>query len=401
MGLALLVVAAPAAGQPALSPQSGGETDPGKRAEREEERLLARATPLDDPVLDAYLAGLVARLVPGLTRAAELPPVRVVVLRDPARNAFSLPHGRIFLSTGLIARLEREDEIALIVARELAHLARGSAGRGAGAPRPAVGPPHLFRGLGLDLAYAAAVTGHGHEIEREADMEALALLARAGFDPEAATRAFDHLRRGLGDERPHQAPFRFESLDHLDERRASFAVLRLAPPPERAPSPGGHDEFPEAARVAVRENAMLEGRAGEIAVARAQLVRAIRLAPGDAVAHLHAGDLDRLDAQRQRDPATRRARREEARISYERAALLAPEWPEPFHRLGLLRYETGNLATAREAFARYLDLAPDGVEARRVREYLDALDPPRRESGPAPLTAPGPGPGGPPDPARP
>jgi tetratricopeptide (TPR) repeat protein len=260
----------------------------------------------------------------------------------------------------------------LILAREIAHLVRGDAAQAA----PAAGPPHLYAALGLDLAYTAAVTGFGAEVEREADIEAMALLARAGFDVEAGARAFDQLRRGVAGD-PRLQRFLAGSIRHLDDRRGSFTTRRLERPAAEGPARGDH-AFAEALRVPVRDNALLEGQAGRSTAARAQLARALRLAPGDPVAHLYAGDLDRLEAQRRRHAADRQALREEARLAYERAALLAPEWPEPYQRLGLLRYEGGEIAAAREAFARYLTIAPDGPDARRIREYVAALDQPRR-----------------------
>ena len=351
--------------------------DVGKRAESQEERLLARTPVLGDPALDAYLAALVARLVAAPSVRPDLPPIRAVALRDAARNAFSLPHGRIYLSTGLLAHLDGEDELAMLLAREIAHLTRNDAARAAGSPRPPAGPPHLYAALGLDLAYTAAVIGGNALAERETDALALVLLTRAGFDVEVAPRAFDQLRRGLTEERRVE-PFLLGSVRFLDDRRGSFAALRLEQPVQEGRIQSSGEGFAGALRVAVRENAALEGRADRFATARAQLARALRLAPGDPVAHLHGGDLDRLEAQRRRSAADRQALRGEARTAYERAALLAPEWPEPYQRLGLLHYETGQLAAAREAFSRYLAIAPDGAESRRIREYLAALDPPRR-----------------------
>jgi tetratricopeptide (TPR) repeat protein len=367
----LVAVASPGASAP-------DSPDIGKRAESQEDRLLARTPVLGDPALDAYLAALVARLVAASPVRPDLPPIRAVALRDAARNAFSLPHGRIYLSTGLLAHLDGEDELAMILAREIAHLIRNDAARAAGAPRPPAGPPHLYAALGLDLAYAAAVIGGSALAERETDALGLVLLTRAGFDVEAAPRAFDQLRRGLTDGRRAE-PFLFGSVPFLDDRRGSFAALRLEQQSvQDARIQSRADEFAGALRVAIRENAALEGRADRFATARAQLARALRLAPGDPVAHLHAGDLDRLEAQRRRRAADRQALRGEARTAYERAALLAPEWPEPYQRLGLLHFETGQLAAAREAFSRYLAIAPDGPESRRIREYLAALDPPPR-----------------------
>ena len=43
-------------------------------------------------------------------------------MRDPTLNAFSLPNGRIYVHTGLLACLESEAQLAMILGHEMTHV---------------------------------------------------------------------------------------------------------------------------------------------------------------------------------------------------------------------------------------------------------------------------------------
>ena len=67
--------------------------------------------------LARVLAHVAHRLLTESERAAAAP--EIVVLRDPTISAFVLPSGRIYLHTGLLARLGSEAQLATILARAL------------------------------------------------------------------------------------------------------------------------------------------------------------------------------------------------------------------------------------------------------------------------------------------
>jgi len=166
-----------------------------EEADRETERLSRIAKIHDEPALDSYLAAMVSRLMAG-SPLSDAPPIRVTVLRDVAPSAFMLPNARLFVHTGLLARLGNEAQLAAILARETVHLTAGHAlrvdrdapdtsGQPVSSPLPA---------QGLPLTYTAAVTGYGRDLEREADAGGLTRVARAGYDPREALLAFERLR---------------------------------------------------------------------------------------------------------------------------------------------------------------------------------------------------------------
>lgn len=367
--------------------------------EAEESALLARVEAYDDPDLTEYLARIVDRLLSEDERVSDAAPITVTVLRDSTLNAFAMPTGRIFVHTGLLARLDNEAQLAMVLARELAHASRDHSARRA-KPVPtgevvatiartisiatasparddaanAVLSP-TFRAIvstPLAAAYAAAVEGYGVDLAREADAGAVERIAGTSYDLREASRAFEHLRRtaraGGAIER-----FFYGSEPALVARIESVARLTATEATaDAAPAEPGaaKDAFTAALLPVLRDNAKLELGAGRFRLAQEQLDRALALAPDDALLHLAYGDLSRLRAQRARSVADQDELARRAFDSYQRCLELDPDVTEVQRQLGLLYYQLRRIDRAREAFERYLALRPDAPDAARVREYL-------------------------------
>lgn len=346
------------------------------QAEREEEKLARRGKIYEDRLLEDYLAGVAAKVVPPEVMAAGGPPVRIVILRDPALNVFAMPNGHVYVHTGLLARIENEAQLAMILGHELTHVTNRHAFRLQGdarSPRPPE-PSGGFAGLGLPLASIAAVSGFGRDLEREADLEGMARMVAAGYDPREAPKAFARLKQDHGDGGRLERFF-FGNRSQLGERIRSTTELlrRRHAAADTAEIGAGEEEFAARMRVVVRENAALDIGAGRFRLARDQLDRVLARTPGDPVAHVYYGDLYRIQAQQARRAEGARALLSQAREAYERAATLDPGYPDPFRQLGLLYYQSKDTERAREAFQKYLGLRPDGPDARRVKEYLVEL----------------------------
>lgn len=341
------------------------------RADGEEERLLKAGKVHDEPSLDEYLAGVVSRLMP-----AGGPPVRVTVLRDAAPNAFMLPNARLIIHTGLLARLDNEAQLAAILGRETVHLTERHAllGNRDGMDASASPTSSPLPAEGLPLTYVAAVTGYGRGLEREADAEGLTRTVGAGYDPREAPLAFERLRPEAGGSKGVEGYFLGTSA-RLDERLGGARKWLQSRSPDSSfeALTKGSEEYGWRTRLALRENAALEFRAGRFDLGRRQLDRVLALTPGDPVVHLYSGDLHRLEAQRVRRPENQPPLIQQAREAYERAMALDPAFPDPLRQLGYLYYQVRDNARAREAFERYLALEPDAPDARRVKEYLIEL----------------------------
>ncbi len=98
------------------------ELDLWQTARDEERLLLSEVAIYDDPDLQRYLEQLVERLQsPGMAANREVR-FRVTILDDSTLNAFAYPHGSIYVTSGLLAQVETEDQIAGILAHEMTHV---------------------------------------------------------------------------------------------------------------------------------------------------------------------------------------------------------------------------------------------------------------------------------------
>ena len=124
------------------------------------------------------------------------------VLEDDSFNAVAIPSGHIFVFTGLIERLESEEELAGILAHEIAHVScrhisqtfarqrtvqmKSIAGIAASILLGMMGAEEAASAvmLGTEAAKQSAFLAYSREFERQADETAMEHLFRAGFSPE-------------------------------------------------------------------------------------------------------------------------------------------------------------------------------------------------------------------------
>ncbi len=112
------------------------------------------------------------------------------VIEDPEMNAFSLPGGYVFVNRGLIDRAANDDELAAVIAHEVAHVtARHAVKRyesGLGmqlAQLAAVAARQGAAASGLGVGMRAAQLAYARQDELEADRLGVKYMKAAGFDP--------------------------------------------------------------------------------------------------------------------------------------------------------------------------------------------------------------------------
>lgn len=171
----------------------------------------------EDPAAETTLAIIVGRLV----AASEDPSqsYRVTILNAPAVNAFALPGGFLYVTRGLLALANDASEVAAVIAHEMAHVtANHAAARQTRAQTAVIVGEAVNNALDSDesAALTAAATqrslaSFSRQQELEADAIGVQTLARAGYDPFAASRflralaAYATYRASLGaapDRRP-------------------------------------------------------------------------------------------------------------------------------------------------------------------------------------------------------
>jgi predicted Zn-dependent protease len=188
-----------------------------ERVGREEsERVDAAIGLVDDEALTEYVAAIGERLARHAPRHRFDYTFRVVDQDEP--NAFALPGGYIFVSRGLLALTNSEDELANVIGHEIAHVAARHA-----AARQAV--QEAMPGLVRFLA-RGSLAGYSRSQEKEADRLGQGIAALAGYDPDGMAEFLKHLefteRLRLGASR---RPY-FLDTHPATQRRTAVAAQR-------------------------------------------------------------------------------------------------------------------------------------------------------------------------------
>lgn len=158
----------------------------------------------DDETVVAALAAMLERLESALSeedRAADWD-FRIAVIRSDELNAFALPGGQMAFYTKLIAQAESPDEVAGVLAHEMAHVLRRhglkrmvqSVGVVV-ALQVVIGDYGGLVGMAAQLLTLATINDYSREHESEADAVSVELMHRAGLDPVAMTAMFERMEK--------------------------------------------------------------------------------------------------------------------------------------------------------------------------------------------------------------
>nr|WP_240725137.1 M48 family metalloprotease [Haliea sp. SAOS-164] len=164
---------------------------------------------VDDPLLFDYLENLTYRLVSHSQLSDRR--IELVVVDNPTINAFAVPGGVIGVHNGLLMYAQSEDELATVLAHEIAHLSQRHFSRGVEYQKSQtpINLAALLAGMvimataGGDAGMAAISASqalaqnnalrYSRSNEAEADRIGMQTLVDAGMDPYAAPAMFERM----------------------------------------------------------------------------------------------------------------------------------------------------------------------------------------------------------------
>lgn len=376
----------------------------------EEAKLLEKVRLYDDPALERYLAGIVDELQPPGMAANREVRTTIHVVADPTLNAFAYPHGSLYIHTGLLARLDNEAQLATVLGHEMTHVdgrhmlrhQRAAQNREIGFTIASIAASviiaekvgdlywdghwgeaaaveilaNVIAGLGLELAFIAAVNGYGRELEREADAGGLTRLRLAGYDTAQAPKVYEALLDDHGEPPAKVEAFFFGSHPNLKDRiaRTEEALRTQGPVAPGSRGLGDQREFALRMRTVARDDARLNLELGRLELAESELARARRELPGDAETQFLVGMLARARAATAKDAAGRDAHLDDAATAFTQALGLDPGHAEAHRELGQRAYDRGDRRSACSHFAAALRSDRDLPGADRIEDLLDELD---------------------------
>ena len=199
----------------------------GKEVSEEIEQHWERVS---DPVKIAHLSMICEKIKPHMTRTL---PFEIRIIQEKSLNAFSLPGGIIYMTTGILDFLHSDAEIGAIIAHEMIHADRRHVMlQMAQSQRISIFALALILVSGgkaapaflTSMAQIAITNAYSKDLEKEADVEGLYALQKAGYPPAAALTVME----GLAEEQlrhPYVDPGIFMDHPYVKERVAYLSKI--------------------------------------------------------------------------------------------------------------------------------------------------------------------------------
>ncbi|MDD2716234.1 MAG: M48 family metalloprotease [Candidatus Wallbacteria bacterium] len=190
---------------------------------------------LQDPRRTAWVQQIFAKLVAHAerTRKKEVE-YQLAILVDKTVNAMSLPGGFVVVFTGLLDRIESDDELAVILAHELTHVDKKHSLKmmksdSALGTLVLLGTKNSESKQGLDAIRQFGMLAYSRDDEDEADTGGVALAAKAGYNGYAMVSFMEKLMKLEG---PAKEPWEEVLLTHPpSSQRAQELIFKTEDDP--------------------------------------------------------------------------------------------------------------------------------------------------------------------------
>lgn len=365
---------------PGYRPTDADELGIWRLMDRVEEEVSGSNLLIKDQATNAYVRDLIGRV--GGPAARDM---RIYVARIPEFNAVMFPTGFTVIFSGLLLRMRNEAQLAGVIAHESGHFLRKHQIRqwrdmrmktdilsflaiGAGVAGGAAG---FYAGDLVQLAQLGTILTllkYSRTLEAEADAMGLRLIAEQGLRPMAMSETWDQLIAELDASARHRRRRRRERRISLLEthplpeaRRADLkaSAAEVTDPGRRYDD--GRDRYLKAIghiRPMLLDDQVKLNDPG----ASQYIVETLAQDGWNGLLRFYEGEIWRL---RNRAGDDRRAAQ-----GYAVAVQYADAPPDAWRWHGIMLQKAGRLPEARQAYARYLALAPDAPDAPFIRQQL-------------------------------
>ena len=223
-------------------------------------QLLGRYPPLKDAQLNYYVQAVTQVVAMKSDRPEIYRGYHAQVMDTSEVNAFAAPGGFVFVTKGLLRLMQNEDQLACVLAHELAHvskkhglktiqtarLTQAFAVLGAETARSLTREEDsqlaaAFEGSIKDIVSELVVNGYSQDKEFEADQYGAFYAQRSNYDPRALDKLLSRLDEAQGNGRGW-----YKTHPAADERQGELAQYRYAPGPGFKRSPTRDKRFKKA-----------------------------------------------------------------------------------------------------------------------------------------------------------
>jgi len=225
-------------------------------------QLLNDYQPLKNNKQNRYLNEIGQTLAMASDRPETFGGYHFLMLDTDEINAFAAPGGLILISRGMVDLCQTEDELAAVLAHEIGHVVGKHGLRAIKNSRLtsaltilATESARNFGGSDLkqlvtdyegsidDITSTLVVSGYSRGLEEEADVIAITILERVGYNPRALPRMLVEMKKRLKPDGPGFARTHPDPQDRVDSIRPA-----LAGKPNPSEPKVRHDRFVAAVR---------------------------------------------------------------------------------------------------------------------------------------------------------
>ena len=364
---------------PGYRPTDADEVGIWKLMDRVEEEVSGSNLLIKDPGANAYVKDLIGRI--GGPAAQDM---RIYLARIPEFNAVMFPTGFTVIFSGLLLRMRNEAQLAGVIAHESGHFLRKHQIRqwrdmrrktdifsilamGAGVAGGAAG---YYVGDLVQLAQLGTILTllkYSRTLESEADAMGLKLIAEEGLRPMAMSETWEQLIGELDASARYRRKRRerrislFETHPSPDSRRAELKISAAEVTVPGKVYDDRQDNYLKAIghlRPMLLDDQVKLNDPG----ASQYIVETLARDGWNGLLRFHEGEIWRL-----RNRAGDDAR---AALGYAAAVQYADAPPDAWRWHGIMLQKAGRIPEARNAFGRYLAMAPNAPDAPFIRAQL-------------------------------
>lgn len=387
-----------------LTPAQTGSTNPEvdaedrqvlhQRATEFRQELDSRGLLVSNEAWQEYVDSVGGALVTHLPEGPGTWNVRFYLIRSYIVNAFALPDTSVYITIGLLSRLENEVQLAQALSHEISHILHDHPFKAYQNSRDKTARTQILDVvlLGTSIAFIplmATLANYSREQEEEADLTALRLMSDAGYNLENAYNFFDVLSESKTTESVKNSIY---SSHPTNSQRREYVTARIASGEIPLLPDGriGKERYLACRKQIALENIHLKLLGFQYELARDVITRELELAGESPWLHYYMGESWRLSAKDPRGAAVEfgelhgkevddellrqfRYRKRKyllrADEEYHKALALDSTFVLAYRGLGLVAYEQGKMSSALEALSTYESFA-DHIKDRRYVEYL-------------------------------
>ena len=331
--------------------------------------------------LEQYLNGLSQNLLSEQHKLSEIK-IGVKVVNDPSLNAASLPNGRIYIHSGMLAAMDNEAQLATLLGHEMTHvfnrhalkqfrsLINKTAFMFAASMVAAVAVGNSGAVL-VQAGVASSIYGYSQEMEYEADDEGFQMTVHNGYDPRESIKVFEHLKMNIEEEEIKQ-PFFFSTHPNVVSRIKKYTKLVEALPAEKQNGKVNAAEFLVKVKAVVVNNIRLCLQTGMFKTAERNIDKYVQIYSQEATGFYYKGELyrQRQDHGKKEKKRDKTPDYDEALKAYEQAVNLDNGFALAYKGKGQILQKKGLLDEAKASFRKYLEVKPWADDKEYIEQFI-------------------------------